>query len=116
MSWMDQHDDMAGAFAAVAKLKTVEVQPFRDAMCRLGAAVHVVTTDGPAGKSGFTATAVCSVSDAPATLLMCINRGASSMPVLRPACVLVDPNEPCRRFFDRCVWSSLSLPTRRCGS
>jgi flavin reductase len=83
MSWSDQHDDMAGAFAAVAKLKTVDVQPFRDAMCRLGAAVHVVTTDGPAGKSGFTATAVCSVSDSPATLLMCINRGASSMPVLR---------------------------------
>ena len=24
MSWMDQHDDMAGAFAAVAKLKTVD--------------------------------------------------------------------------------------------
>jgi flavin reductase (DIM6/NTAB) family NADH-FMN oxidoreductase RutF len=83
MSWMDQHDDMAGAFAAVAELKTVDVQPFRDAMCRLGAAVHVVTTDGPSGKSGFTATAVCSVSDSPATLLVCLNRGATSMPVLR---------------------------------
>src|SRR5687767_11606619 len=83
MSWMDQHDDMAGAFAAVAELKTVDLQPFRDAMCRLGAAVHVVTTDGPAGKTGFTATAVCSVSDSPATLLICLNRGATSTPVLR---------------------------------
>ena len=83
MSWIDQHDDMAGAFAAVAELKTVDVQLFRDAMCRLGAAVHVVTTDGPAGKTGFTATAVCSVSDSPATLLICLNRGATSMPVLR---------------------------------
>jgi flavin reductase len=83
MSWMDQHDDMAGAFAAVAELKTVDVKAFRDAMCRLGAAVHVVTTDGPGGKTGFTATAVCSVSDSPATLLICLNRGAVSMPVLR---------------------------------
>jgi flavin reductase (DIM6/NTAB) family NADH-FMN oxidoreductase RutF len=83
MSWADQHDDMAGAFAAVAELKTVDVAQFRDAMCRLGAAVHVVTTDGPAGKTGFTATAVCSVSDSPATLLICLNRGATSMPVLR---------------------------------
>jgi flavin reductase len=83
MSWADQHEDMAGAFAAVAEQKTVDVQIFRDAMCRLGAAVHVVTTDGPAGKTGFTATAVCSVSDSPATLLICLNRGATSMPVLR---------------------------------
>ncbi len=83
MSFIDQHDDMAGAFAAIAELKTVDVKLFRDAMCRLGAAVHVVTTDGPAGKSGFTATAVCSVSDSPATLLMCLNRSATSMPVLR---------------------------------
>lgn len=83
MSWIDQHEDMAGAFAALAASKIVEPALFRDAMCRLGAAVHVVTTDGAAGKSGFTATAVCSVSDAPPTLLVCLNRGASSMPFLR---------------------------------
>lgn len=83
MSWIDQHDDMAGAFAAVAELKTVEVQPFREAMSRLGAAVHVITSDGPAGKTGFTATAVSSVSDTPATLLICLNRTATSMPILR---------------------------------
>lgn len=83
MSWIDQHDDMAGAFAAVDELKTVDVQPFRDAMCRLGAAVHVITSDGPAGKTGFTATAVSSVSDSPATLLICLNRTATSMPILR---------------------------------
>jgi flavin reductase len=83
MSWIDQHDDMAGAFAAVEELRSVEVQPFRDAMCRLGAAVHVITSDGPAGRTGFTATAVSSVSDSPATLLICINRNASSLPILR---------------------------------
>src|SRR5882724_7871602 len=83
MSWTDQHPDMAGAFAAVAEAKFVEQKVFREAMSRLGAAVHVITTDGPSGKTGFTATAVCSVSDAPPTLLVCLNRGATSMPILR---------------------------------
>src|SRR5947207_2348847 len=83
MSWIDQHEDMAGAFAAAAAGKSVDAQQFREAMSRLGAAVHVVTTDGPAGKTGFTATAVVSVSDDPATLLVCLNRTATSMPILR---------------------------------
>jgi flavin reductase len=83
MSWMDQHPDMAGAFGALAETKRVEAQTFREAMSRLGAAVHVVTTDGPHGKTGFTATAVVSVSDAPPTLLVCLNRGATSVPALR---------------------------------
>ena len=78
MSWIDQRPDdaMAGAFEAIgpAPLQTVDALAFREAMCRLGAAVHVVTTDGPAGKVGFTATAVCAISDNPATLLMCLNR------------------------------------------
>jgi flavin reductase len=83
MSWIDQHPDMAGAFAAIAEAKSVEQKVFREAMSRLGAAVHVITTDGHAGKTGFTATAVVSVSDSPPTLLVCLNRGATSMPILR---------------------------------
>lgn len=51
---------------------------YRDAMARLGAAVHIVTTDGPAGRAGFAATAVCSVSDSPPTLLVCLNKGSSA--------------------------------------
>ena len=51
-------------------------------MSRLGAAVHVVTTAGPAGKAGATATAVCSVSDQPATLLVCLNRRSQVAPIL----------------------------------
>ncbi|MQY45111.1 FMN reductase [Rhizobiales bacterium RZME27] len=50
---------------------------FRDAMSRLAAAVHVVTTDGPAGRAGFTASAVTSVTDTPPTLLVCLNRASS---------------------------------------
>ncbi len=57
---------------------------FRDAMARLGAAVTIVTTDGPGGRAGFAATAVCSVTDAPPTLLVCLNRGSSAyQPVQR---------------------------------
>ncbi len=50
---------------------------FRNAMARLGAAVNIVTTNGPAGRAGFTASAVCSVTDDPPTLLVCMNRGSS---------------------------------------
>ena len=86
MSWIDQRPDdaMDGAFTAVAPGPVVSVEPlmFREAMSRLGAAVHVVTTAGPAGKAGFTATAVCSVSDSPATLLVCLNRRSKSAPLL----------------------------------
>ena len=56
----------------------VEAQPYREAMAQVASAVHLVTTDGPAGRAGFTASAVCSVSDAPPTLLVCINRGSSA--------------------------------------
>ena len=50
---------------------------YRNAMARLGAAVNIVTTDGEGGRAGFTASAVCSVTDDPPTLLVCMNRGSS---------------------------------------
>jgi flavin reductase (DIM6/NTAB) family NADH-FMN oxidoreductase RutF len=87
MSWIEQRPDdaMAGAFEAIGPepVKTVEPSLFREAMSRLGAAVHVVTTAGPGGKAGFTATAVCSVSDAPPTLLACVNRRSRAALTLR---------------------------------
>lgn len=58
-------------------------QAFRDAMARLGAAVSIVTTDGPGGLAGFAATAVCSLSDSPPRLLVCLNRGSSAHPAVR---------------------------------
>jgi len=86
MNWTDQRPDdaMAGAFEAIGPepILTVAAPLFREAMCRLGAAVHVVTTAGPGGKTGFTATAVCSVSDAPPTLLVCLNRKSNGAPIL----------------------------------
>lgn len=56
----------------------VDKQSYRDAMARLAAAVNVITTDGPGGKRGFTASAVCSVTDTPPTLLVCLNRASDS--------------------------------------
>jgi flavin reductase len=86
MSWIDQRPDdaMDGAFTAVAPepLISVESPVFREAMSRLGAAVHIVTSAGPAGRTGFTATAVCSVTDSPAMLLVCLNRRSNSAPLL----------------------------------
>lgn len=51
---------------------------FRQAMSRVGAAVHVITTADAGGRHGLTASAVSSVTDTPPTLLFCINRQTSS--------------------------------------
>lgn len=56
----------------------VDVNSFRNAMSKMGGAVSVITTDGPAGRFGFTASAVCSVTDTPPTLLVCMNRSSYS--------------------------------------
>jgi flavin reductase len=94
MSWFEQRPDdaMMGSFEAVGHehIATVDQAQFREAMSRLGAAVHVVTTAGAAGTAGVTATAVVSVSDQPATLLVCLNRRSQIAPILdvnRALCV-----------------------------
>ncbi|WP_114195860.1 4-hydroxyphenylacetate 3-monooxygenase, reductase component [Edaphovirga cremea] len=56
---------------------------FRDAMASLSAAVNVVTTDGSAGCCGITATAVCSVTDTPPSLMVCINGNSAMNPVFQ---------------------------------
>ncbi len=61
---------------------------YREAMARLGAAVNVVTTDGVAGRGGCTASAVCSVTDDPPTLLVCLNRGSEMCALARANTVL----------------------------
>ncbi|MFK4751797.1 MULTISPECIES: flavin reductase [Oceanospirillaceae] len=54
----------------------VDTRLFRNGMSLLGGAVTVITTDGDAGRFGFTATAVTSVTDEPPTLLVCMNRNS----------------------------------------
>jgi flavin reductase len=77
---------------------------FRDAMSKLAAAVNIITTDGPAGKAGFAATAVCSVSDSPSLMLVCLNRSSSAYSAVTGngvICinVLAAAHEPISRLF-----------------
>lgn len=56
----------------------VDIQVFRNGMSLLTGAVNVITTSGDTGRFGFTASAVCSVTDSPPTLLVCMNRSSNS--------------------------------------
>lgn len=51
---------------------------FRSGMRRLAAAVNVITTEHDDALYGMLATAVCSVSAEPPTLLVCVNQTASA--------------------------------------
>lgn len=61
----------------------IEQNDFRTAMARLGGAVNLITTSGRAGRHGMVATAVCSVTDSPPTLLVSINRAARSNAIIK---------------------------------
>lgn len=52
-------------------------------MAGLSTAVNIVSTDGPEGRCGITATAVCSVTDMQPTLLVCLNRNSAMNPVFQ---------------------------------
>lgn len=104
---------------------TIDRNAFREAMARLGAAVNVVTTDGPAGRAGFTASAVCSVTDTPPMLLVCVNRsneshaatrdnGVLCVNVLTHALQALSPifggltDVPYQKRFDYGTWTSMA--------
>jgi flavin reductase len=76
-------DDMAKPKNGRMELRAVPgqgVDParFRDAMSRVAAAIHIVTTSGPAGLAGITATSVASITDEPPMMLFCINKTSPS--------------------------------------
>ncbi len=58
-----------------AVLDKTQLDPltYRDAMSRLAGHVHIVTAAHEGERRGVTITAACSVSDDPATLLVCLN-------------------------------------------
>lgn len=66
--WIDKREN------PVLKKNVVEGQLYREAMSQFAGAVHVVATDGPAGRRGTTVIAACSVSDNPPIVLVCLNR------------------------------------------
>lgn len=59
-------------------LEHVTPEDFKEGMACLAGSVNIVTTDGPGGRAGLTASAVCSVTAEPPTLLVCVNRGSSA--------------------------------------
>lgn len=77
-------DDRPGRTGAPRQAAVGQAQPasFREAMSRVAETVHVVTTDGPAGKAGLTATAFAAVSDAPPTVIVCVKATSRFLPRL----------------------------------
>lgn len=61
---------------------------FREAMSRFTTAVSVIATDGIAGMAGLTCSAVCAVSDTPATLAVCVHGGSAANGVIKANRVL----------------------------
>jgi flavin reductase (DIM6/NTAB) family NADH-FMN oxidoreductase RutF len=67
----------------------VDDQAFRAGMRHLTAHVCLITTKSADGeRHGLTATAVCSVSASPPTLLCCVNRNSSSHAAIRASGIL----------------------------
>ena len=107
-----------------APIEPVSITEFRNGLALLPGAVTVITTDGPAGLAGFTASAVCSVSDSPPTVLVCMNRssfahrfftdnGRLCVNVLRaaqqPLSALFSNREVAMdERFARCAWQPLA--------
>lgn len=60
----------------------VDPDEFRRCMRAVPGAVAVITCGEPGARTGLTATAVCSLTDAPPTLLACVNGTASAHPVI----------------------------------
>ena len=116
---------LAQSFQLTADEKQIEMDQatFRQGMSNLGAAVNVITTHGKAGQAGFTASAVCSVTDSPPTLLVCLNRSASVFETFKTNKVLCvntlaahqtelsnifGGKTPMSERFSRGTWSTLS--------
>ncbi|PWE29732.1 nitrilotriacetate monooxygenase [Pararhodobacter marinus] len=57
---------------------SVDPGQFRSAMARFPGAVTIITTLTPQGRRGITATAVCSVTADPPSLLVCVNRATGT--------------------------------------
>ena len=56
---------------------------FREAMSCVASAVSVVTTDGASGCAGMTVSSMCSVSDDPPSVLVCLNKTSPVSEVVR---------------------------------
>lgn len=66
----------------------VSAEEYREALSRVASSVSVITTDGPHGIAGFTCSAVCSVTDEPPTIMVCVNRKSAANAIIKANGVL----------------------------
>jgi flavin reductase (DIM6/NTAB) family NADH-FMN oxidoreductase RutF len=66
----------------------VSAMEYREALSRVASSVSVVTTYGPHGIGGFTCSAVCSVTDEPPTIMVCVNRKSAVNAIIKANGVL----------------------------
>ncbi|MDY0872993.1 flavin reductase family protein [Dongia rigui] len=64
-------------------LESVDTDAFVGAMRVQAAAVNLVTSNGPGGRTGVTVSAMTSVSAEPPLLLACVNRRSPSVAIIR---------------------------------
>jgi flavin reductase (DIM6/NTAB) family NADH-FMN oxidoreductase RutF len=81
----------------------IDADTYKRGMRQLAAAVTIVTTEHEGERCGLTATAVCSLSADPPTLLVCVNRTASAH----------DPIKFSRRFCVNVLSDADSALSRR---
>lgn len=74
---------MSEMVAIETRSDTVSEIDFKTAMRQVVSSVAVVTARAGALRNGLTATAVCSVSASPPTMLVCVNQSASAEPLIR---------------------------------
>ena len=67
---------------------SVSAEQFRGAFAQFATTVSVIATDGSAGRAGVTCSAVCAVSDTPATLLVCVHGKSAANPIIKENGVL----------------------------
>jgi flavin reductase (DIM6/NTAB) family NADH-FMN oxidoreductase RutF len=60
----------------------MEAAPYKQLMKHHAGAPVVIATGRPGERTGLTATAFCSLSDSPPTVLICVNQAASAHPVI----------------------------------
>jgi flavin reductase (DIM6/NTAB) family NADH-FMN oxidoreductase RutF len=68
--------------AAARSMESTLTSHFRTAMRGVASSVFLLSTRGPEGNAGMTATSVCSLSLDPASVLICVNRSNSFMRAL----------------------------------
>lgn len=96
---MNAHASVTAPSAATAPARASDLTPealaFRAAMRKLAGAVSILTVGTGEARTGLTATSVTSLSVEPPTLLICVNRAASSAaPLLKERAFAINVLRP----------------------